>query len=637
MATMLHWLTGAKQAEAANGKEEVLIRRQRLGNVDERTDSSACVEPPETPAPVFAVRAFRHALFGTPQTTQRPQPRRHSTADNRPRNGESPKPTRPRIDRPKSANDANALMPPASPTKGILMTPGTAAAKKKNVTFGDHVVDNQEKRPLKSGLPDDCPGKFPSPWNKSTADGEKDAPAEKGRGRNKLTEALEQARDESRQRKGLSEPQHDDDGRSGSPARENECCTYWRREYEVYRTNTQREVKKLVKKYKAAKDYAQSKDDEASEARVQLQESETKAEALEEAVSFLTAQMKELEKQLREQPQPQQELQQQQKETEALVPSTQSSQMRDRPRDLQALLERRESKDRTASASTVRTNENDQLQRPSERRPTSNRRAEERGGELQQRWRALNAPATKHEDVGQQPEQKVTSKEGERSQPARTVRAPAAIAARRAAEHEQPQATDEPSKRSTIPARPRRQPSALTAASTARSEPQTQEEPQRVEPAPTATTNKTSPLPPESTDLFLPSEPVVYSPPPKAHKSTITAQNRPTSSHNHQQPTAESVADSPPPPSPPAHGPNTISSRPKRQDSGTIITTGTGTGTLKPMSANARSGSAHSVGGGGSNGAGEGERKVGRDGKEIDAARLEAARARIKARGREVS
>ena len=79
------------------------------------------------------------------------------------------------MSRPKSAGDAQVLLndvpanapdPVSSPTKGILMTPGTAAARRKTVTFGDHVVDNEEKRPVKSGLPDDCPGKFPSPWNK---------------------------------------------------------------------------------------------------------------------------------------------------------------------------------------------------------------------------------------------------------------------------------------------------------------------------------------------------------------------------------------------------------------------------------------------------------------------------------------
>ena len=168
------------------------------------------MEPPETPAPVFAVRAFKHAIFGTPQTTQ-PKARRHSNADNgRPKDIEY-KPPRPGLHRPKSSGDAYTLVnqdaqpvvePLSSPTKGILMTPGTAAARKKNVTFGENVIDNQEKRPMKSGLPDDCPGKFPSPWNKASDEPYKrEESPDKARGRSKLTEAFEQARDDSRNRK----------------------------------------------------------------------------------------------------------------------------------------------------------------------------------------------------------------------------------------------------------------------------------------------------------------------------------------------------------------------------------------------------------------------------------------------------
>ena len=50
------------------------------------------------------------------------------------------------------------------------MTPGTAGGKRKTVSFGNEVLDrkDEKKEPVrigKSGLPDDCPGKFPSPWS----------------------------------------------------------------------------------------------------------------------------------------------------------------------------------------------------------------------------------------------------------------------------------------------------------------------------------------------------------------------------------------------------------------------------------------------------------------------------------------
>lgn len=506
------------------------------------------------------------------------------------------------------------------------MTPGTAAGKKKNVTFGDHVVDNQEKRPLKSGLPDDCPGKFPSPWNKN-AEGEKDGAGERTRGRNKLTEALEQARDESRQRG----DQANREARSPSPAKENDCCAYWRREYEAYRTNTQREVKKLVKKYKAAKDYAQSKDDEASETRTQLYEAETKADALEEAVNILTAQIKDLEEKLRAQPQSA-------AETETLVPpATKAEPARERPRDLLALLERRGSNQRTVSGGTARTNENDQLQRPSEPRPTSIRRTE---GTMPvpKSIEPTNATERRKEDAQSNPttEKAATTKAVDHVSAA--GRTPATVAARWAAVKEAPQRPSEPAPTSTRRGgetlTSRHRPDLGTARATTSNRPARTEKAVADKQTPTEqhqqpSTQPTKPpsstsapvAPHDSGDLFLPSEPAVYSPPTKPNTSL--------------QPTVESAPPSEagfsdnasPPPPPPAHGNGTIPARPQkteRQDSGS------GGTMLKTLSANARSGN-------GTTGAGVGGTHVGRDGKEIDRERLEAAKARIKARGRDVS
>lgn len=289
---MLHWLAGAKAPDGSPGDP----------------DATGYLEAPETPAPVFAVRAFKHAIFGTPQTVQ-PKPRRHSNAENgRQRNTES-RPARPTLNRPKSASDAQAVgkvelqsipEPLSSPTKGILMSPGTVAAKKKNVTFGEDVAENEEKRPLKSGLPDDCPGKFPSPWHKSSGPDRDDEPMEKGKGRSKLTEALEQARDETRKRKPKekrSRRETDDDDSDVPPEfadPRSESGKYWKREYDIYRTNTQREVKKLITKQRAAKSFAQTKDQQCIELADQLRQEEKKAESLEARTAELTDQIKDV-------------------------------------------------------------------------------------------------------------------------------------------------------------------------------------------------------------------------------------------------------------------------------------------------------------------------------------------------------
>ena len=218
------------------------------------------------------------------------------------------------MNRPKSASDAQGLVQkdayaietaPSSPTKGILLTPGTAAAKKKNVTFGDHVMDNEGKRPVKTGLPDDCPGNFPGTGSKPPHLPEKgEEGADKIRGRGKLTEALEGARDESRRRKskgdrvGKKELMDDDDLPMEFAEPKSEDGKYWKHEYDIYRTNTQREVKKLITKQKAAKSYALTKDTQCTELADQLRHEYKKAESLEAKTAELSSQVKDLQMKL---------------------------------------------------------------------------------------------------------------------------------------------------------------------------------------------------------------------------------------------------------------------------------------------------------------------------------------------------
>lgn len=311
---MLHWLAGQKGHDNNAGmtmygtreSDEALL----INHANTDPDATGYVEPPETPAPVFAVRAFKHAIFGTPQTVQQPRhPRRHSnTETTRPKTS-----TRPRIDRPKSSNDTHTVgklgnaveeePQPSSPTKGILLTPGTATARRKTVSFGDNVVDNEGKRPMKSGLPDDCPGKYPSPWSKPTADANNvEGSLEKPRGRSKLTEQLEQVREESQKRKSKSgkpgKGNEDGDLTMDFAEPRSESGKYWKQEYDIYRENTTREVRKLVEKRKQAKRYAQEKDTENTELKAQLRQERKNVETLEKRMAELEGQMKEFQSQL---------------------------------------------------------------------------------------------------------------------------------------------------------------------------------------------------------------------------------------------------------------------------------------------------------------------------------------------------
>lgn len=188
----------------------------------------------------------------------------------------------------------------ASPTKGILMTPGTAAARRKTVTFGAHVVDNAKdkvKEESKTGLPNDCPGKFPSPWVQPAEKIENvDTPSERKRGRSKLTEELHKARDESAKKKAAEaevRPLEDQDYED-APEPDSESGRYWKKEYDVYRANTTREVKKLVAKQRAAKSYARDKDLQCTELSDQLRQERKKVEKLESRTAELEAQLKAL-------------------------------------------------------------------------------------------------------------------------------------------------------------------------------------------------------------------------------------------------------------------------------------------------------------------------------------------------------
>ncbi|KAK5741157.1 hypothetical protein LTR17_004097 [Elasticomyces elasticus] len=289
---MLHWLAGSKQPEGS-------------------IDATGHIDMPETPAPVFAVRAFKQAIFGTPQTVQA-KPRRNSNNDHARTRPQSMRQDRPQMVRPKSSGDTRLLArddepavlePIASPTKGILMTPGTGATKRKTVTFGEHIEDKEEKRPTKSGLPDDFPGKFPSPWVSSKlAVDLSGAPADSSRGRSKLTEALEQVRDESAKKAHKRSKSKEDGEVDGEPEEPmHESAVYWKTQYDVYRDNSQREIKKLITKQKAAKSFAKEKDWQCTELADELRQERKKVEKLERKTMELEAQLYAMREQLKQQ------------------------------------------------------------------------------------------------------------------------------------------------------------------------------------------------------------------------------------------------------------------------------------------------------------------------------------------------
>ncbi|KAL1304424.1 hypothetical protein AAFC00_003422 [Neodothiora populina] len=272
---MLSWLTGSKGADA-----------------DEPDVGDTIFEAPETPAPVFAVRAFKHAIFGTPKPGGRQdhfddiaeripsKTSRSTTSGNDTTSGEQ------------SGGIKDMPLPDIlgfSPTKpnGILMTPGTTR-RNKTVTFGAQVVDNEGKKPSRSGLPNTFPGKFPSPWTPKTdfdALSDTSSASTATQKRTKLTQTLHDVRDSSSKTKTqsskvIAKSKDDMDITLDYMEPRSQSGKYWKQEYDSYAEKTQREVKRLLVKQKLAKAYARDKDEQMKALSTQLQQEKAKAEKL---------------------------------------------------------------------------------------------------------------------------------------------------------------------------------------------------------------------------------------------------------------------------------------------------------------------------------------------------------------------
>jgi hypothetical protein len=281
-------------------------------------------ETPETPAPLFAARALKSAIFGTPGFRDEDEQ-----------------------ERPQQAVDVNSRFRPgaqapgeSSPIKpqGILLTPGTATVRRKTVSFGAGVVDNGGKDAIgKSGVPNDFPGKFPSPYTPKAKVNENLEPVR----RTALIETLEAARDGKpkkprsirsagsaaaatsslgferiptsvtssstelqgsdvvlfKDNKGNtithSSTVEDFDGDMTLDLNEphSQSGRYWKSEYDRYHEEAKLAMEKLVKYKQLAKSYAKRKDSEAIDLGGKLKEEQQKVANMEAKISELATQI----------------------------------------------------------------------------------------------------------------------------------------------------------------------------------------------------------------------------------------------------------------------------------------------------------------------------------------------------------
>ncbi|WQF79802.1 Putative spindle pole body-associated protein cut12 [Colletotrichum destructivum] len=253
------------------------------GNPDDTTQ----IEQPDTPAPVFAARALKSAIFGTPA-----RPDDDNTASMAHR---------------RDADDSDADSRTPLKPQGILLTPGTGTSRRKRVSFGHDVLDNKivDNKKGKGKDTEERPGKFPDSFADSTSDS-----ASK---RTKLTEALEN----SRRNKGTASSRERSQTRSGTArgddaedeweeADDDQCTQditidlnephsrsgkYWKSEFEQYHQDAKVEMEKLLKYKQLAKSYAKMKDAEAIDLNAKLKEEQEKASQMEKKISEMAAQI----------------------------------------------------------------------------------------------------------------------------------------------------------------------------------------------------------------------------------------------------------------------------------------------------------------------------------------------------------
>jgi hypothetical protein len=259
------------------------------------------IEAPETPAPVFAVRAFKQAIFGTPQPPPTVAPTRLSKTKK-----ESDYPLAvPTLTSSKETVSNTKIIDSTdlglSPTKrGILKTPGGGTTRRKELVWGADVVDNEGKKQSRSGLPNNAPGKFPSPWTPKTLDitEDKKSKVEEKKPKTKLSERLYDVKATGTGPRSVKGRAKDDaDITIDMMEPRSESGRYWKEQYLSYSHKSEEETKKLIAKQKLARDYARKKDDEANDLRRQLENDRKKRHTRE---SSLEMQVKDLREQLRQ-------------------------------------------------------------------------------------------------------------------------------------------------------------------------------------------------------------------------------------------------------------------------------------------------------------------------------------------------
>ena len=270
-------------------------------------------DPPATPAPLFAVRAFKTAIFGTPHPDYS-HAKRQAPPGEQERDVPNVQPAEKVEEVQVQHAEINSLIRPvatskvdtlASPTKGILLTPGTGATRRKTVSFGTFLADAQKKEEksvstepnldsaLKSRKPPQAVPRIQPRHPSLTRTLVELSKRQSNNQASSITSSEEKVVGEIAPSTGTQTENTDqiNDNTVDLCQPRSRSGNYWKTEYEQYHKRSNREMKKIIMYSQNVKSYAVKKDCEATGLGEKLKKELSKVAALEKKVSELAAQL----------------------------------------------------------------------------------------------------------------------------------------------------------------------------------------------------------------------------------------------------------------------------------------------------------------------------------------------------------
>jgi len=249
-------------------------------------------DAPATPAPVFAARAFKNLIWGTPAPEEIIKQRR----------GTQRRASEPHVNQvqttPRRAMSGNSqkdylLEPSPARRAGILVTPGTAGGRKKNVSF--------QASSKHMATPRDYPGRFPSPFTVK-----KDLAVEIQESDANLLKAKSATASKTTTNRTARAPPTAttatipsfDDITLDMNAPRSTSGTFWKKEHDLgqqehnaYASKSTSQLSRIAKKEQLAKRYARDKENEAAQLADALRHEQMRVAELEKQVAEYVAQL----------------------------------------------------------------------------------------------------------------------------------------------------------------------------------------------------------------------------------------------------------------------------------------------------------------------------------------------------------